>query len=154
MVCVIGSNWQLMHSLEEIPQPTYCELLLESRCCLSMPLASKFSSAVANPMKAMFTQYTRMPVVLPTKTVGWDGSGEVPGMSSAVCVINVSRPGGGWGEEVRTAYPTVNRDVHRVVAPLILVIMYSFWAGLSNVVTSRETIYSTRDVLTKWHSRL
>lgn len=59
-----------MHSEEEIPQPTYRELLLEGRFCLAMPLANKFSGTMSNPTKAIFNQYTMMPAVLQIKTVG------------------------------------------------------------------------------------
>lgn len=59
-----------MHSVEEIPQPTYRKSLLKDRFCLATPLDNKFSSTVSNTMKAMFTQYTMMPAVLQIKTVG------------------------------------------------------------------------------------
>lgn len=43
------------------------------------------------------------------------------GQSSAVCVINAS-----CVETTRSWEPAINGDVHRVVVPLILVIIYNF----------------------------
>lgn len=92
--CVIGSNWQSMHSIQEIPQPANCDLLLEVRSCLATLLAYKCSCTVANTTKTIFTWYRMMPAVLQKKVVEQGGLGKVPGTSCAVCVINVS-----WGCE-------------------------------------------------------
>lgn len=42
-------------------------------------------------------------------------------MSSVVCVINVP-----WGEVMKSWGPAIDGDMHRVVALLIFVIIYSF----------------------------
>lgn len=91
--CVIGSNWQLLYSVQGLPQPAYCELLSGGRFCLATPLANIFSISVANPTKTILTRSRTMSAVLQTKIAGWDVLGEVPGTSSAACVINVSSAG-------------------------------------------------------------
>lgn len=82
-----------MHSIQGLPQPAYCELLSGGRFCLATPLANIFSISVANPTKTILTRSRTMSAVLQTKIAGWDGLGEVPGTSSAACVINVSSAG-------------------------------------------------------------
>lgn len=46
-----------MHSVEEIPQPTYRKLLLEDRFCLVTPLANNFSGAVESHVGNIHSVY-------------------------------------------------------------------------------------------------